>query len=151
MNEHREDDDLESLPPSLQRLKGSAPFVVPEGFFERFPHAVGAQIAERSGRTSERNWWRVLGPAASLATLLAVFLWWSVNAPTTSADQDTGDAHWTLAELDAYDPLDEHILLEEMGGLPEWDRVDVDLTSDELLAYIEYSDLELNEVITYLE
>lgn len=149
INEHNKDTDLERVAPTLHAMKGRRPLVVPDGFYDRFPHAVVARITKEEARGSGTIWWRVLVPTVPVLAAIAAMLWYTTGTAPTPTQEPL--SLLTLAELDAYSPLDEHVLLAEIEELPEWDQVDAELSQDELLAYLEHSDLELYEVLPYLE
>jgi len=72
-------DDLNELArtaPTLHGLPKVDPFVVPDGFFERFPHAVGDAIAARERRVNGvwRPWmrWALAVPPARSSAMSVV-------------------------------------------------------------------------------
>ncbi len=79
------DDELEHLAPTLYRLKGHDPFVVPADLFARFPHRVQSSILELSDRSTPwympRKRWAWAIPMA-----LAAGLWWAAYRPGPSAE-----------------------------------------------------------------
>jgi hypothetical protein len=147
MDRHDEHDDLERIAPTLHGLGGRDPFVVPEGFFDRFPHEVQDAIVA----TGERKGWRALPrPLRRLAiglpmVALLAGAWWLLRpAPPAVAAE--------LASTPSLDDLswtEEHELLAglEETELPSFEETTVELSEAELEAYFAHQDIDLTELI----
>ncbi len=137
-------DDLGNAP-LLKSIPKLDPFVVPDGFFDRFPHQVQARIAHTDQRTSSSLWLRLSRAPAligSLGTLLLVGLvWWAwptegpdpvAIIPETSLESD-------LTVLDELDDNQLYALWE--GNAPPLSEIDLQLDTDDLIAYLENEEL----------
>lgn len=135
--------------PLLQQLRGSDPFVVPEGFFERFPHQVQAAATQQSRPVNSRGtiYW-LFWPAGVVVAMLAVLFIWGQLGPeqtgTTLAQNSIVPYDVELEELDH--PTD--LLLDEEG--PTLAEVHLPVTDDELLGYIAYEEIALDLLIEEL-
>ncbi|MFZ1692091.1 MAG: hypothetical protein WAT74_02745 [Flavobacteriales bacterium] len=133
--DHRTETDPLSEAPLLRSIPKVDPFVVPEGFFEQFPHQVQAAIAKKKAA----SWWSRLLPStpafrvawASAAVLVAALAWFNrPSAPETAPESPlaSSDDEWVLVDND---------LLAELAA--ESNRppgVQHDLTADELADYL---------------
>ena len=147
-------DDLNELArtaPTLHGLPKVDPFVVPDGFFERFPHAVGDAIAARERRVS--GGWRPWMRWALAVPAVALLVWAGLRAGGSDRASD-GLAELpvlTSDELVEITDADVMAYLEEGGGTIDLEQVDVDLNDDEMLAYLATQDVDITELITELE
>ena len=151
MGTNDELDDLRSAP-TLRSLKGSAPFVVPDGFFEAFPHAVQQEALAQAAPRSFNPWRRVLRPVLALGAvaLIAILgLRWPASAPLEEpaplAVQD-----WTPEDLER-SGVDIRSVQTLLG--PEESLMDViELPDDDhaVIAYLENEDLPLDLLIEEL-
>ncbi len=137
MNEMRRNEEHDPLDeaPVLRGLKGGAdPLVVPDGFFERFPHEVQAKVVARRPTLTVLWVKRLAWSLGLIAVVLAV--WFAL--PQT---QDTSLTPQELA-LDVHPeelPVQTHLV---------WDVY----ADDEVALFGEVLlDLEEHEMIAYLE
>lgn len=140
MNTQHQDEDLQRTAPTLHRLKGREPFVVPEGFFAHFPHSVQAAAVAKDARTSPfLIWSRRLAWTLPVAALLviALLLWRPQSVPDAldAAVATQGNGSWW--DLFDDDLLREAVLDDAVGTAP----TTLDLDDDEWLAYWEDQDL----------
>lgn len=83
MNENHEHEELKRLAPTLHRLKGRDPFVVPDGFFERLPHAIQASLVEQEASASTWGIWsRRAVWALPVCAALVVAVFWAMPKET---------------------------------------------------------------------
>jgi hypothetical protein len=146
MKDQQEHDELKGIAPLVSGLPKHDPFVVPEGFFDRFPHEVQAAIIARSRKTG----WaalpimarRVVVALPALALLAG--LWWYLQAPAA-----IGPVLSTTPSLDEMSWSEEHELLASMEEeeLPSLGDPDVELTEAELAAYLAQEGVDLTELI----
>lgn len=135
--------------PLLKQLRGSDPFVVPESFFERFPHQVQA-AATRQGRSVTSRWsghWHFWPAGVAVALMAALFLW-----PRSGREVQGPNLAQTAidpSELDLY-ALEQttDLLIEE--DAPTLAEVYLPVTDDELLGYIAHEEIALDLLIEEL-
>lgn len=140
-------DDLKRIAPTLHGLDRRDPFVVPEGFFDRFPHDVQAAIAagrQRKGWSARPLFVRRIAVALPVAALLAG-TWWGFQRN----DGPVGPELASTPSLDELTWSEEHDLLASIAeeDLPTLGTTTLELTDDELAAYIEHQDIDLTELI----
>lgn len=145
-------DDLRDAP-LLSKLRGSDPFVTPEGFFERFPQEVQQRIhqRERAGwslRPAFRPAWVVGTTVAALVVTVFMVLRDPVSPvlqaelteePVVMPDElvlDTWNADQLLAEIAS-----------EEGTVT---GVAHDLDTEELAAYLEHEELPIDLILEEL-
>lgn len=150
METRHESKDLPENTPFLAGVPAMDPFVVPEGFFERFPHQVQAAVVD--ARPERRSWsrWRRWAIATPTAALIAVGVWKVLPGSTSTQDPaNISIASVSDAELDEF--ADDELLaaLEETPALATTDlgAVDLELNDDELLAYLEHEEADLTELM----
>ncbi|MBL0044367.1 MAG: hypothetical protein IPP33_08220 [Flavobacteriales bacterium] len=150
-----ENDELKRSAPTLFGLPKTDPFVVPDGLFERFPHEVQARIVDRKDTPPAWIWWKRMVIALPVVALVAGGIWWSQQTkPVENALAETQLAPLTDAELDDMDDNDLFALTEGADAQeapPELGNVDVNLNDNELLAYLENENADLDELITETE
>jgi hypothetical protein len=153
LNEH---DELKRSAPTLAGLPKTDPFVVPEPFFEQFPHQVQAMVAAKgSSRLSAGqagSWavrWR-LAIALPVVALLALGTWRMLRTDPVVDTPIMAMTPLTDEELAAYTDIDPLSLVEE-EDLPQLGEVDLDLNDEDLLAYLEEEHADLTELITETE
>lgn len=138
--------------PTLRNLSRNDPFVVPEGFFDAFPHAV-QQHALAGTKTPSRlasGWQRMLRPAfaiASITILATAALLWMERPRTIPAEQNVA---WSADELLDAD-MDVEVLYTEYpvdGDL--MDAVHLPQDDEAVLAYLDNEDLPLDLLIEEL-
>ncbi len=140
--------------PTLSGLSRTDPFVVPDGFFDRFPTAMSERIAGPHARVTDAGPWnllsvrryRVLGIAASVIALaIATFFF----LPDRTGTTDTALAEITLTptELDAQE-LDETELLAMMDEGTS--LLGDGLSTDEMAQYLDNEELSLDLLIEEL-
>ena len=152
LNDHEE---LERNAPILFGIPKTDPFAVPDGFFERFPHEVQARIVAQNNTRSSWQWWKRMAVALPVVVLLAGAIWWSQQtAPVENSLATTQFAPLPDADLDELDDNDLLALAlvpDAQDAQPELGNVNVNLNDNELLAYLENENADLDELITELE
>lgn len=139
------DTDPLAAAPLLQSIPKGIHFVVPDGFFERFPHQVQNAIARREAKRSSLASWLGLSPSALrltwaagavLALVLAAFWlrpWHDAPAPIAMDGEAAAmlpsmeDLDWSEADLYA-------LLEEEPAAWPA--SAGAGFTAEELEAYL---------------
>lgn len=149
MNDRHENEELERIAPTLSAREPRDPFVVPEGFFDRFPHEVQAAIAARARR---RGWAGLPVPVRRLAfalplIALLVGTWWYFN---TEGDSTPIAELSTTPSLEELSWSDQEYLLAslEEEGFATAAFTDVELTEAELAAYLMHENVDITELIT---
>lgn len=152
--EHSDEPNELTDAPFLRSVAKSDPFVVPEGFFDRFPHTVQQQ-ALSGNRGSERSvpgWQRLLRPALAIASIAlvatAALLW--MERPEATPAPVAEDTHWSESDL-LHADMDVELLYTEFH--PEADLMDVvhlPKDDDAVLAYLDNEDLPLDLLIEEL-
>lgn len=143
MKRHPDNDPLDDAP-LLRGIPKMDPFVVPEGFFDRFPMQVQAAIArdhQQSAwtRLTSARWLRPALAGAVGVAMLAAFVLFHRPATPTAATYADGVAWYPDEVLGDADLLAE---LQTTAGSP---GVQHDLDLDELTAYlVDHNDLSLN-------
>jgi len=133
--DHRTETDPLSEAPLLRSIPKVDPFVVPEGFFEQFPHQVQAAVAKKQAA----SWWSKLLPTtpafrvawASAAVLVAALAWFnrpSANGTTAELPMAGSDYEWDLTDHD--------LLAELAAESNQAPGIQHDLTADELADYL---------------
>jgi len=145
-------DELRSAP-NLRAIPKADPFVVPDGFFERFPHLVQQRIVEDRARSA--NWsWNLSGwlrPAIGALALLAVVALAWVLWPKAEGDvldqqlASYGTPDHVSDELDAED-----VYTALSTNDPLLAEVDLTMTDAELAEYVEQEELPLDLLIEEL-
>ncbi|MBP7513201.1 MAG: hypothetical protein KA791_01560 [Flavobacteriales bacterium] len=151
-----DNEDLKSTAPFLAGLPKADPFVVPDGFFDRFPHQVQAAItAPRSSAAPAWAWWKRLSIALPIIALSGLAAWMLAPGsdqvelpavavtPLTDGELDAIDDNEIFAAFDEADAND--ITAEDLG------EVDLELSDDELLAYLDNEDADITDLITDIE
>lgn len=140
------EEDMSLDAPRLSRISKEDPFVVPERFFSQFPQQLtDVRIAEAQ-RPSLFP--RIMRPAVPAAAILALALWWNHRATEKPADALPA---LSPQEFMAYTALtdDRDLDLLDEAHEPDWENVDVQLTSDEFLAYAEARQINIEELILH--
>lgn len=135
--------------PVLHSLRGKDPFVVPDGFFDSFPHAVQQQALAKVAPRPLAPWRRILRPAlilGSLALIAGLAVRWPAPAPNdTSALLTVQD--WTPEDL-VRSGVDIRSVQTLLG--PDESLMDVvELPDDDhaVIAYLENEDLPFDLLI----
>ncbi|MBL7964846.1 MAG: hypothetical protein JNM31_13495 [Flavobacteriales bacterium] len=124
--------------PLLDRLPRTDPFMVPDGFFERFPHHV--QVALPRGRRSRAwaNWMRpVLAASLVLVAVTLLLLRQWTTTPTPDMAMVSIPSEEVLAD-EFRDELEYHADLELSLA---------DLSEAELAAWLERDPQQLDELL----
>ncbi len=150
--EHPDEHDALNEAPTLRGLSNHDPFVVPEQFFERFPHAVQQRISAES--RTQRSWpgglFRVprlrvfFGSVALVAVVLAAWLVRPTSAPAPLAAVAVNIEPEEILHEDVDTEMLFTALDEEDGAL---NTLGLSADEDELLAYLENEDLPLELLI----
>jgi len=139
-------DELKDAP-MLRSISKHDPFVVPDGFFDRFPHAVQAKIVQRQ-RAVVKTWWsRLVIPMISLGAIaLLLIIWWVAPTPQTELRTMVPemDEHAEFAVLDATDSDLIYALFETTTPMG---TVDLQVDTEELIAYLDNENLPLDFLI----
>lgn len=145
-------DDLKDAP-LLRSIPQHDPFVVPDGFFDRFPQTVQAGIAAQTSASWSDRLAAVLRPRVvigSLAGLAIVATTWTLW-PSEISD---GTAALGVAvepeEVLSTEVDDELLFAALMSDEPLLDAVDLPLSDTELEAYLENEELPLDLLIEEL-
>ena len=135
--------------PVLRSIPKTDPFVVPDGFFERFPHALQQRISEQRGRSPVLGGW--LRPAiGALAVLAVVVITWFLWPKSTSDLPRIAMSTYEQPEHVSDDLDAEELLAALSTGDPLLAEVDLALTETELAAYVEQEELPLDLLIEEL-
>lgn len=154
MNDRDRHKDQEHGSPLLKGLPKNDPFVVEPGFFERFPHEVQALAVRRAPKHVLPAVWRRIAVALPVATLVFGAIWWwqhdaSVDAPRMARTVEVTPL--TNEEIDDLDDPDLLAIAEEIApataDAAPLGQVDLTLNENELVAYFEYENADLNELI----
>ncbi len=149
-NEH-DTDDLKRLAPTLASLPKADPFVVPEGFFERFPHQVQAQVTKPPASPWLPVWAKRLALALPLTAAVAG-AWWLLHAedaPVPQVAVEIPEAGIDELELlDAPEAFTE--LAEEHATLNVLPATSLDLNDEELAVWLENESTDPSELIAEL-
>ena len=148
MEDHHEQEDLERLAPTLMGLPKRDPFAVPDGFFDRFPHAVQARVTTRPAPVIV--WLRRAAIALPVLALLALGAWWlnrrepgtadlAVEVPAPASEEDL----YLLAGDDLYVEL---ALSEDLDA----PAPDLELSAEELALYYELNGTDVGALIDEL-
>lgn len=149
MNTRPEHEDLKSLAPTLASIPQVEPFVVPEGLFERFPHKVQAHVTSGPARLRWLPWVKRLALALPLAAVLAG-AWWMLRSTAAPVEQvAVVIPETTVDELELLDDPEALAPLYESEG-SSVASANVDLTDDELAAWLETEQTDLPQLITEL-
>lgn len=156
MKPHDDNSTRAQGPSFLETLPTADPFVVPELFFERFPHEVQAALLHRrSARTNVWHSWKKLAFALPVAAIAILGLRiWLTNDTASTAPIEVTVTPLTEDELSA---LGENELLTLLENDPTTldptglGNVDIDLEEEELFAYLESEHTDLTELIIELE
>lgn len=153
MNAMNDPDDLKRSAPTLFGLPKADPFVVPEVFFDRFPHEVQGLVTAKQHRRSTWSDWKRVAIALPALALLGLGVWWAAR-PMPEPDHlaALANASLTDGELDALGDDELAALTEEVMPLAdpqqELGQVGIQLNDDELMAYFEGEGVDMNELIT---
>ena len=147
MNDLNETDELKRLAPTLFRIPKSDPFVVPEPFFERFPHEVQAQVTAQSVPRAIWNLWKPVAITLPLAALIAIGIWWMQHDTVAQPIAQVEVTPLTDVEVDQ---MEDNDLLSSIEEIPPADlgEVNVRLNDEELLAYLNNEQTDLTQLIT---
>ncbi len=151
-----DNEELERSAPFLAGLPKADPFVMPDGFFERFPHAVQAAITdERPAAVVLWPWWKRMAVALPIIAAVGLGIWIltlqngpaAIEAvavtPLTDVELDALDDGELLAAFD--DAEEENLTAEDLGA------VALQLNADELLAYLEQENADIDDLITDIQ
>lgn len=149
-NDH---DDLKRSAPTLFALSKADPFMVPEGFFDTFPHQVQGLV---TGKQRRGSIWPVLKRVAIALPVLALLglgVWWAIRpGGTPTSLVAVTAAPLTDMELDALGDDELLALTEDVAPLADTSdglgSVNLEMNDDELLAYLEFEGADMNELIT---
>ena len=148
MEDHHEQEELERLAPTLMGLPKRDPFAVPDGFFDRFPHAVQARVTSRPAPVV--RWLRRSAIALPVLALLALGAWWSTRPEPGTADLAV-EVHAPASEEDLYllagDDLYAELALSEDLEAP---APDLELSAEELALYYELNGTDVGALIDEL-
>lgn len=154
MEPHNEPDELKDAP-LLRSIPRTDPFVVPEGFFERFPHQVQARIAaqRRSGLhewIADRRLVLRFAGAAAVLILVATAAFFALQGTAPVNDQIAEGITIAPYEIDP-GMIDEADLIDLIGDGPElMAEAGAGFSQAELAAYITHEELPLDLLIEEL-
>jgi len=144
-------DELRNAP-NLNKLAGHDPFVVPDGFFGRFPHSIARRVAKP--RTLRERLLAMPGIAliiarpafASVLLLLAgAMFYWTLPVPI---DSDTRSTE-VLAEFDPAHWEDQELIALLYPEPVLWEGIGSGLATEDLEEYLDSDELTL-ELLTEL-
>ncbi len=150
----RPDDELRDAP-LLRKLRGSDPFVAPDGYFGGFPHQVQDRL--RTGARIRPWYFRpaLIGSTVACLGLVIGLGWWNMRSPNVATGHTPAVAE--VPEVSAPDSFDwsrsdaalahELLYVEEAPTLAV---VDLPLTDDEWLGYLYHADIPLDILIEEL-
>ncbi len=138
-------EELRRDAPTLHGLPKSDPFVVEQGFFDRFPHEVQA-LATKPARTSWRLW---LKRTAVALPALAVLIFTLHSLQPTAAPVADEASYDDLLYSSVADQMGTDEVLEnaDADDWPEFTTVTLQLSTDEALAYVDHNQIDLNEYL----
>jgi hypothetical protein len=155
MESLNENTELERNAPTLFSLPKVDPFVLPDGFFERFPHEVQARIVESKKVPWLGNWAKRLSIALPVLVIAAGGLWWMQHQPLQANVGEVAAATLTPLSDDELDGLDDSDLLalveETSATADDLGAVDLNLDETELIAYLEGENADVDQLLTELE
>ncbi len=152
MEDLNDTNELERGAPVLFGIPKSDPFVVPENFFEHFPHEVQTMIVTREQAAPVWNWWKRLAIALPIVALIAGGLWWMQRG--TLVDPPMAQLIITPlsnAELGHLNDNELAAATEEVApkaASADLGHVDLLLSDEELTAYLDNEHEELTDLIT---
>ena len=156
MNSANEHDELKDAP-MLRSIPKVDPFVVPDGFFDRFPHQVQARVAQRTSLVERIGTWLrsfswpvQLAGIATIALLIAGPLYFVLRPASITEGNGVATIDVAPNELDPY-TLDETDLYTAIDDAPAlMAAVGDGFTPDEMAAYLEHEELPLDLLIEEL-
>ncbi len=144
-------DDLRRLAPTLASLPKIDPFVVPEGFFDRFPHQVQGLVTRPARPAGMPVWLKRVAFALPLAAAVAG-AWWLVrdgDAPMQQAAVEIPDAG--IDELELLDSPEAFAeLAEEHAAVEALPATSLELNDEELAVWLENESTDPTELIAEL-
>ena len=149
MNTRPEHEDLKPLAPTLASIPKVDPFVVPDGLFERFPHQVQARVTTHVPGLRWSPWVKRLALALPVVAVLAG-AWWMLRSTDVPVEQvAVVIPETTVDELELLDDPEAlaSLYASEGAGVAS---ANVDLTEDELAAWLETEQTDLSQLITEL-
>lgn len=144
-----EREELRRLAPTLFGITAEEPFKVPAHFFDRLPHEVQAMVVAKANKPEAFQWlWRLA--IATPVVLVLLGAWWFLrDSGTVENVAAAEEIAPTIEELDEVDEVDLFAALASDEGVTV-NTLEVDLTDDELLDYLEQEHTDLNELISEL-
>lgn len=149
-------EELQQHAPRLHALGKVDPFKVPEGYFEHLPHRITERASARAGQGRAFTFRERAGsfrPAKALWALpalavVAAAAWWLARPPV-QLHQPVEVPVLSEAEFEAYAPFAD---LDDLDlSSAEWDSIHVPLTEEEALAYIDQEEIDLHELLDYMQ
>ncbi len=134
--------------PTLRSISKVDPFVVPDGFFDRFPQQMQQRIAAERARRTRWSWglpeWVVKPAFGALAVVAVGILAWTLW-PTKDTAVDSAQ----LAVYETLDHVTDDLEADDIYAALSTDdpllaEADLGLTSEELAEYIEREELPLD-------
>ncbi|MBV6403646.1 MAG: hypothetical protein IT228_04625 [Flavobacteriales bacterium] len=145
-----ENDDLERIAPMLSRIPRTDPFVLPEGFQDRFAQEVQARLPRATAAATRHSWlWRTAVALPVLAAMVAG--WWMLRPHASQEVPATAAA--TVPAAEAVVALEDDLLhdlsiteLAEQAPAPAAPA----LTPEELAAYYDLTGTDVTDLIENL-
>ena len=145
MIEEEENDPLNEAP-MLRSLKGRPdPFVVPDGFFDRFPNVVQQCVAgKRSSFPLFGYRWAALVIGVTVA---AMAIWWALPVKNAQVDDPLARSPIDISPDEL--PIDEYAIWEIYTDptTPLFEDVSIVLDETELIAYLEHENIDVELLI----
>jgi hypothetical protein len=156
MDHLNDNEELERDAPFLAGLPKAEPFVVPDGFFERFPHQVQAAVtAHRPGPSMAWRWWKRMAIALPIVALVSLGTWMLTRGNGPVEAPIVAVTPLTNGELDAIDDNEIFTAFDDTDAgtmtAEDFGEVALQLNDDELLAYLENEDADIADLITDTE
>lgn len=130
--------------PLLRSLKGAAdPFVVPDGFFHRFPHTVQQRVVKKETGFESGIWLKRLALSIGVIAVV-VAVWWALPVPDPSKMDPINDE--LVLDVSPQElPVDETIVWDVYADAdrPLFGEVMLELNENELYAYLEYENVDV--------
>lgn len=136
--------------PILRSLKARPdPFVAPEGFFDRSPHLIQERVVKKDLPMSGIWMKRLALSIGVIAVVIAV--WWALPVTDRSA-ADPIEPELVIDVSPDELPLNESLLwaVQNDPDQPLFEEVMIELEEEELMAYLEYENVDVEHLIEEL-
>ena len=142
----KEGNDPLNEAPMLRSLKGRPdPFVVPDGFFDRFPNVVQQSVAGKGSSLRSFGYkWAALAIGITIAVMA---IWWALPVKNGQADDPLAQLPIDISPDEL--PIDEYAIWEIYTDptTPLFEDVSIVLDETELIAYLEHENIDVELLI----